>query len=77
MQPFSQVVKNMMLLVRMTGEHLDHFLAGCTPSVTACPGQSPMEEANVPPVPDEGQVAAGDGGCRQEHATAFGKKSGN
>jgi hypothetical protein len=54
-QPFPQVVNGVVGLVRMTGEHLDHFLARCTPYVIppACPGRSPMQEANVPPGPDE------------------------
>jgi hypothetical protein len=51
-QPFPQVVNGVVGLVRMTGEHLDHFLARCTPYVIpqACAGRSPMQEANVPRV---------------------------
>lgn len=54
-QPFPQVVNGVVRLVRLTGEHLDHFLARCTPYVIppACPGRSLMQEANVPPGPDE------------------------
>ena len=57
-QPFPQVVNGVVGLVRMAGEHLDHFLARCTPYVIplACCGRSPTQEANVPPGPDEGKV---------------------
>ena len=49
------MVNGVVRLVRMTGEHLDHFLARCTPYVIppACPGRSLMQEANVPPRPHE------------------------
>ena len=57
-QPFPQVVNGVVGLVRMTGEHLDHFLARCTPYVIPppCSGRSPMQGANVPPGPDESKV---------------------
>lgn len=59
-QPVPQLVSDVVMLasVRMTGEHLNHFLARCTRCAFTCSASYLMEEANVRPGDDERRVTS-------------------